>query len=262
MSSIDDELEAIERAARGERPTSSPMTRAPSSTSIKKSGKPRKGSMMALPPGFSMKKLQAQQGAQSSYGQQAAPTQDPQQDEDDSGLLVDFPGSDDDFVDDDEEGVEATAVGATTQITLTQSMSTPPSNNNPAPAPVQPKPDETKDEVMENQNAENDLPKTTNESRPGGDHHIAELLRKQMEQRTAREQTDYNSDDDNFNISDVTYGGREQPMPTGMGGGPAPDRPLVGGFAAAAYEAARAHYLQNQGRGRTQRAKGYTPPSI
>lgn len=67
------------------------------------------------------------------------------------------------------------------------------------------------------------------------------------------------SDDEEANFDDAIHLGQ---MPKNMGSGtPAAHRPLVGGFAAAAYEAARAYHFQHQG-AQTRRSfkQGNKPP--
>lgn len=242
----------------------------------KKSGRSRLDAMV-IPAGFSMKNLYKQQKQAKSQSTDQSNTRPPSESSE-STLLVDFPGSDND---EERERTESMSIvpshtsSQPTTVPLSNTTASLPPQTNESLNPnliVEPEQDANMENSMPNTNNEScrgsnshiTMPKTTNESRPGGDFHIAELLRKQMEQRTAKEQADYTSDDDdNFNVSDVTYGGRDTPMRTGMGGGPAPDRALVGGFAAAAYEASRAHYLMSQGpRRTTKRAEGYMPPSI
>mmetsp|Transcript_6419 Transcript_6419/g.9452 ORF Transcript_6419/g.9452 Transcript_6419/m.9452 type:complete len:198 (+) Transcript_6419:149-742(+) len=73
-------------------------------------------------------------------------------------------------------------------------------------------------------------------------------------------------DDSDFDDSDeedaLHLPGAPMPGSANAVGGPN-HRPLVGGFAAAAYEAARAHHYQNVGKGQpSQGARSKPPPSI
>merc|ERR1712157_215127 len=97
-----------------------------------------------------------------------------------------------------------------------------------------------------------------------GDSYVAEMLRKRFEQEQQAKRVgdiDDFSDDEGINdFDDAIHLGQ---MPTNMGSGtPAPHRPLVGGFAAAAYEAARAYHFQQQGSQmrKTQSARTNKPP--
>jgi len=234
---------------------------------VKKKGNRRKGSMsMFLPPkGFKMDYSKpAPVPSLDSTPFQPPPPPPPlpppnlsiteSQMDSHGRLLVDFPGSDDEIsvaeYDVNPSGLVRTNSGQISSANTTPRSSLPGTR-------------EKSQDHLEAKMKTSEISQPKIEKRTGGDSHIAELLRKELEKRTENTATSYESDDDKFFISDVTYGGRSRAAPTGMGGGPAPNRPLVGGFAAAAYEASRAHYMQNQGKATTaRRSKGYTPPSI
>lgn len=97
-----------------------------------------------------------------------------------------------------------------------------------------------------------------------GDSYVAEMLRKRFEQEQQAKKVgdvDDLSDDEGINdFDDAIHLGQ---MPKNMGTGtPAAHRPLVGGFAAAAYEAARAYHFQQQGSQmrKAQSARSNKPP--
>jgi len=98
-----------------------------------------------------------------------------------------------------------------------------------------------------------------------GDKYVAEMLKQRFEQEQQAKRTGNIEDlaDDELNdFDDAIHLGH---MPKNMGTGtPAAHRPLVGGFAAAAYEAARAYHFQHQGAEirRSSKQDRKPPPSI
>lgn len=69
--------------------------------------------------------------------------------------------------------------------------------------------------------------------------------------------SDYEDSDDEGVPHGGPYAGQPMSAPSGTGTGGPNHRPLVGGFAAAAYEAAKAHHYQNVAKQQT--AKGGKP---
>ena len=138
------------------------------------------------------------------------------------------------------------------EFTRAQSSRAPTSTDHPAP-PVH-LPHENKIEVPRSE--------STNMS---GDKYVAEMLKKRFEQEQQAKRTGNIEDlaDDELNdFDDAIHLGH---MPKNMGTGtPAAHRPLVGGFAAAAYEAARAYHFQHQGAEvrRSSKQDRKPPPSI
>merc|ERR1712151_931182 len=122
------------------------------------------------------------------------------------------------------------------------------------PAPPVHLPHENKIEVPRSEN-----PKLS------GDKYVAEMLKKRFEQeQQAKRVGNFEdlSDEEGNDFDDAIHLGQ---MPKNMGlGTPAAHRPLVGGFAAAAYEAARAYHFQHQGAQvrRSLKQDNKPPPSI